>query len=84
MNKIVRGDVGIYKDNRSGTWVARSRAVKGKRTYLGAYKTPEDALKAFSIHEQANKISQSRLENVQIAYEPKPLNLFSRFTSLCR
>lgn len=43
--------MGIYQDKRSGSFVARTKTVNGKREYLGAFKTREEAEKAFKISE---------------------------------
>jgi len=43
--------MGTYRDKRSGSWIARTRMVNGKREYLGAFKTEEAAQKAFQVSE---------------------------------
>jgi|JI6StandDraft_1071083.scaffolds.fasta_scaffold282557_2 hypothetical protein len=41
--------MGIYRDKRSGSFIARTDTINGKREYLGAFKTEEAADKAYQI-----------------------------------
>ena len=43
--------MGIYKDKRSGSWVARGKTVNGKRPYIGSFKSEAEAENAYALHD---------------------------------
>ncbi len=73
--------MGVHKDKRAGSWIARSKMVNGKRKYLGAFKSEADAENAVAIYE-LTKLTTSNfapLHRVETPFElPKKRGFFAR------
>ena len=76
--------MGIYKDKRSGSWVARGKTRNGKREYLGSFKTEEEANYAYAINTQSHQLrpfvikEQGLLDELELALEPPKQGFFAR------
>lgn len=76
--------MGIYRDKRSGSWVARGKTVNGKREYLGTFKTDDEARNAFAVNEMARQRAEKLipLTELPLHYEPRSLNPFKALLKL--
>jgi len=71
----------VYYAKEKKRWIARSKMVNGKRTYLGAFKSEADAENAVAIYE-LTKLTTSNfapLHQVETPFElPKKQGFFAR------